>query len=67
MLRLELKPIPMNWPGFRNVGVLSVIERRPFGSLSGDERSWLKAKHHFLFDDSKDTWGALFMWNDDEI
>jgi hypothetical protein len=44
-----------------------VIERRPFGSLSGDERSWLKAKHHFAFDDSKDAWGALFIWNDDEI
>jgi quercetin 2,3-dioxygenase len=66
MLWPGLKPIPMNWPGLRNVGVLSVIERRPFGSLSGDERSWLKAKHHFLFD-SKDTWGALLMWNDDEI
>ena len=48
------------------MGVLSVIERRPFGSLSGDERAWLKAKHHFQFDD-RDTWGALFMWNDDEI
>jgi hypothetical protein len=45
-LRPELKPIPRNWLGFRNVGVLSVIERRPFGTLSGDERSWLKAKHH---------------------
>ena len=67
MVWSEWKPIPMNWPGFRNVGVPSVIERRPFGSLLGDQRSWLKAKHHFLFDDSKDTWGALLMWNDDEI
>jgi len=57
----------MNWPGFRNVGVLNVIERRPFGSLPGDERSWLKARHHFPFDDIRDSWGALFMWNDDEI
>ena len=56
----------MNRPGFRNIGVQKVIEHRPFGSLPGDERSWLKAKHHFQFDD-KDTWGALFMWNDDEI
>jgi hypothetical protein len=47
--------------------VLSVIDRRPFGSLSGDERSWLKAKHHFLFDPGKDAWGALYIWNDDEI
>ena len=66
MLRSELKPISMNWTGFRNLGVQKVIERRPFESLPGDERSWLKAKHHFRFDD-EDTWGALFMWNDDEI
>jgi quercetin 2,3-dioxygenase len=44
-----------------------VIERRPFRSLSGDERSWLKAKHHFRFDNSRDPWGALHIWNDDEI
>jgi redox-sensitive bicupin YhaK (pirin superfamily) len=49
------------------VGALSVIERRPFESLSGDERTWLKAKHHFPFDSTKDAWGALLMWNDDEI
>jgi redox-sensitive bicupin YhaK (pirin superfamily) len=67
MLRTELGPIPMNWLGVGKVGVWNVIERRPFVSLSGEERSWLKAKHHFLFDDSKDTWGALLMWNDDEV
>ena len=66
-MSVELKPIPTNSPGFGNVGALSVIERRPFASLPGNERAWLKAKHHFLFDDSKDGWGALFMWNDDEI
>jgi hypothetical protein len=62
-----LRPIPRNWLGCRNTGALSVIERRPFESLSGGEWAWLKAKHHFSFDNSKDTWGALFMWNDDEI
>jgi quercetin 2,3-dioxygenase len=62
-----MKPMPMKKYGFLSVGALSVIERRPFESLSGDERSWLKAKHHFLFDGIKDAWGALFMWNDDEI
>ena len=67
MLLPGLKPIPSNWLGFCNVGVLSVIERRPFGTLPGDERSWLKAKQHFLFDASKGGWGALFVWNDDEI
>jgi quercetin 2,3-dioxygenase len=44
-----------------------MIERRPFGSLAGDERAWLKAKHHFRPDDSQGAWGALCMWNDDEI
>ncbi len=44
-----------------------MIERRPFESLPGGEWGWLQAKHHFLFDDIKDRWGALFMWNDDEI
>jgi hypothetical protein len=34
--------------------------------LSGTELEWLSAKHHFQFND-QDTWGALFMWNDDEI
>ena len=29
MLGGESKPNPINRPGFRNVGVLSVIERRP--------------------------------------
>jgi redox-sensitive bicupin YhaK (pirin superfamily) len=44
-----------------------VIERRPFGSLAAEEWDWLKAKHHFRFDRPEDRWGALFMWNDDEI
>jgi hypothetical protein len=26
-----------------------VIERRPFNELGGDDRGWLKAKHHFSF------------------
>ena len=44
MLRPELKPIPRSWLGFRNVGVLSVIERRPFGTLAGDEIADLTAE-----------------------
>jgi len=66
-LRTELKPIPTNWPGFHNMGVPSVIDRRPYESLRGSERSWLKAKHHFLFEGDEDAWGALIIWNDDEI
>jgi redox-sensitive bicupin YhaK (pirin superfamily) len=48
-----------------------MIERRPFHALAGDELSWLKARHHFSFADSTDEknmgWGALRVWNDDEI
>jgi redox-sensitive bicupin YhaK (pirin superfamily) len=63
----ELKAIPASLRGFDNAGGLSVIERRPFESLAGDEWAWLKAKHHFRVDDIEDSWGALFRWNDDEI
>jgi hypothetical protein len=48
-----------------------MIERRPFKELAGEDRSWLKAKHHFSFADSDDPapvgWGSLRIWNDDEI
>lgn len=44
-----------------------MIEHRPFRLLSGAEQDWLKAKHHFLFDNPAGGWGALRMWNDDEI
>jgi hypothetical protein len=48
-----------------------MIERRPFNELAGDDRGWLKAKHHFAFaadaDPARKGWGALRIWNDDEI
>jgi redox-sensitive bicupin YhaK (pirin superfamily) len=48
-----------------------MIERRPVNELAGEERSWLKAKHHFSFADDADParmgWGSLRIWNDDEI
>src|ERR1700759_2031893 len=48
-----------------------MIERRPFNELGGDDRGWLKAKHHFSFDEHGDAtrigWGSLRVWNDDEI
>lgn len=48
-----------------------MIERRPFASLGGADHGWLKAKHHFSFADYRDPrrmgWGALRVWNDDEI
>jgi len=48
-----------------------MIERRPFERLGGADHGWLKAKHHFSFagyhDPDKMGWGALRVWNDDEI
>ena len=48
-----------------------MIEVRPFNSLGGADHDWLKAKHHFSFgeyaDRSRMGWGALRVWNDDEI
>lgn len=48
-----------------------MIEVRPFASLGGADHGWLKAKHHFSFaeyhDPARVQWGALRVWNDDEI
>jgi redox-sensitive bicupin YhaK (pirin superfamily) len=48
-----------------------MIERRPFNKLGGEDRGWLKAKHHFSFGEYGDAtrmgWGSLRVWNDDEI
>jgi redox-sensitive bicupin YhaK (pirin superfamily) len=48
-----------------------MIERRPFAELGGDDHGWLKTKHHFSFagyhDPRRMSWGALRVWNDDEI
>jgi redox-sensitive bicupin YhaK (pirin superfamily) len=48
-----------------------MIERRSFESLGGADHGWLKARHHFsfanYFDPHRVSWGALRVWNDDEI
>jgi redox-sensitive bicupin YhaK (pirin superfamily) len=48
-----------------------MIERRPFKDLGGADHGWLRARHHFSFADYFDPkrmdWGALRVWNDDEI
>ena len=48
-----------------------MIELRPFTSLGGADHGWLKAKHHFSFasyaDPDRMGWGAIRVWNDDEI
>jgi redox-sensitive bicupin YhaK (pirin superfamily) len=48
-----------------------MIERRSFAELGGADHGWLRARHHFSFadyyDPSRMGWGALRVWNDDEI
>ncbi len=48
-----------------------MIELRKFSDLGGADHGWLKAKHHFSFagyhDPKRVHWGALRVWNDDEI
>ena len=48
-----------------------MIERRALHTLTGEDRSWLKARHHIAFTEISDgrlhSWGALRAWNDDEI
>ena len=48
-----------------------MIERRPFAGLGTADEGWLKARHHFSFAGYRDPermgWGALRVWNDDEI
>jgi redox-sensitive bicupin YhaK (pirin superfamily) len=48
-----------------------MIERRLFNELAGEDRGWLKAKHHFSVGEQGDAfrmgWGSLRVWNDDEI
>lgn len=47
------------------------IERRPFETLGHADHGWLNARHHFSFADYHDPdrmgWGAIRVWNDDEI
>jgi redox-sensitive bicupin YhaK (pirin superfamily) len=48
-----------------------MIDKRTFESLGGADHGWLKARHHFSFggyhDPRRMNWGALRVWNDDEI
>ena len=48
-----------------------MIDIRPFDSLGAFQTGWLNAKHHFSFGEYHDAermgWGALRVWNDDEI
>ena len=48
-----------------------MIDIRPFATLGGFRNEWLNAKHHFSFgsyrDGKRTGFGALRVWNDDEI
>lgn len=48
-----------------------MIDKRPFDTLGHADHGWLNARHHFSFADYYDparmSWGALRVWNDDEI
>ena len=48
-----------------------MIDVRPFATLGAADHGWLKAHHHFSFGEHQDpqrmNWGALRVWNDDEI
>jgi len=48
-----------------------MIEHRPFASLGHARLDWLDTHHHFSFahyhDQARMGWGALRVWNDDEI
>ncbi len=48
-----------------------MIEKRSFASLGHADHGWLNARHHFSFanyyDPDRMGWGAIRVWNDDEI
>ncbi|QNT78043.1 pirin family protein [Entomobacter blattae] len=48
-----------------------MLELRPYKSLGGGNHGWLDTRHHFSFADYYDPqrmhWGALRVWNDDDI
>ncbi|PXA97579.1 hypothetical protein DMC47_13065 [Nostoc sp. 3335mG] len=48
-----------------------MIDKRDFSSLGHADHGWLNARHHFSFanyyDPARMGWGAIRVWNDDEI
>ncbi|HEX8400480.1 MAG TPA: pirin family protein [Allosphingosinicella sp.] len=48
-----------------------MIDVRPFDTLGAADHGWLNARHHFSFasyhDPRRMSWGAIRVWNDDEI
>ena len=54
-----------------NTRTNAMIDHRPFASLGHADHGWLDSRHHFSFasyhDPDRMGWGALRVWNDDEI
>jgi redox-sensitive bicupin YhaK (pirin superfamily) len=48
-----------------------MVDIRRFDALGAADHGWLKARHHFSFanyhDSARMGWGAIRVWNDDEI
>jgi len=48
-----------------------MLDKREFSSLGNADHGWLNARHHFSFGEYHDAtrmnWGALRVWNDDQI
>ncbi len=48
-----------------------MIDIRPFATLGSFRNDWLNARHHFSFggyhEPARMGWGALRVWNDDEV
>src|SRR3546814_17535251 len=63
--------MPPIWGASNPSGEMNMIEKRSFDSLGHADHGWLNARHHFSFADYYDPnrmgWGAIRVWNDDEI
>jgi redox-sensitive bicupin YhaK (pirin superfamily) len=50
---------------------IDMIDKRSFETLGHADHGWLNARHHFSFanyhDPARMGWGAIRVWNDDEI
>jgi redox-sensitive bicupin YhaK (pirin superfamily) len=71
LIHCDPAPLSSLEEAYLGVEEIPMIDKRPFSELGGADHGWLKAKHHFSFADYYEPhrmgWGALRVWNDDEI